>query len=212
MTGRIWIFLAYKGRVSCGKVLEDGSFYLEKELFAFNVLDVFSSGGSWVASEAGKGKTAVGKCPVVILARAEQSGMGICLWSPAWPAFSQTRDSIWSPEYLSAGTSETLGWQSSTMSAWVPKAGKLGRQVSYGYVATRESTPETSIGVPSLLLPFCLWEEAGLSPRAHPLCPGRHDDYSLGDFCRFLLLPPERSQGFLLPINWIHSSREHAKS
>ena len=79
MTGRIWIFLAYEGRVSCGKVLEDGSFYLEKELFAFNVLDVFSSGGSRVASEAGKGKTAVGKCPVVILARAEQSGVGICL-------------------------------------------------------------------------------------------------------------------------------------
>ena len=75
----------------------------------------------------------------------------------------------------------------------------------------RESTPETSIGDPSLLLPFCLWEEAGLSPRAHPLCPGRHDDYSLGDFCRFLLLPPERTQGFLPPINWIHSSREHAK-
>ena len=96
MTGRIWIFLAYEGRVSCGKVLEDGSFYLEKELFAFNVLDVFSSGGSRVASEAGKGKTAVGKCPVVILARAEQrrvcSGRGAewdssgsgQLWGAEW--------------------------------------------------------------------------------------------------------------------------------
>lgn len=33
MTGKNWIFLAYKGRVSCCKVLEDGSFYLKKGLF-----------------------------------------------------------------------------------------------------------------------------------------------------------------------------------
>ena len=56
MTGRIWIFLAYEGRVSCGKVLEDGSFYLEKELFAFNVLDVFSSGALEWQVRQGRGK------------------------------------------------------------------------------------------------------------------------------------------------------------
>lgn len=58
MAGGKLVFLVHKGRVSCCKVLEDGSFYFKKELFVLNVLDIFSSRSFQMASKAQKqGKT-----------------------------------------------------------------------------------------------------------------------------------------------------------
>ena len=51
------------------------------------------------------------------------------------------------------------------------EAWKLGLQVTCGCVAAGESTPESSMGVPSLLLPSCLWEEACLFPISHSSAP-----------------------------------------
>lgn len=65
--GKKSIFLAHGGRVSCCKVLEDGSFYLKNELFALNALDIFSSGGSPVADR---------EMPRDDQSRTEQNGWG----------------------------------------------------------------------------------------------------------------------------------------
>ena len=186
MTGKIWIFLPYEGRVSCCKVLEDGSFYLKKELFAFNVLDVFSSGGSRVASEAQRrGKTAVGKCPMVILPRAEQSGGGFvceaqhgCLSHKPETPFDHQSDSLLAVQHhVCLGTkSREMGcrW---AMGMW--SLVKVPRRLLRGSPA-------------SCCHPACEMKQV-CSPELMS-CP--LVGMMTTGFCRFLLFLPERSQVF----------------
>lgn len=128
---------------------------MKEELFAMNVLTIFSSRGSQVASETQreKGRFCSRKMPPdnLINIRAGWLGDLSLKFRQGW--FSH-KPKTFITECISADITERLCWQFSTTSAWVERSTAAWVAGELCVYSSLETTPKSSMGVPNLMLPL----------------------------------------------------------